>query len=153
MFRKMFVTCLALLLALSLALQTAPAFAQGGGSDPGAGSPGVWAEITSVSRLNGFPPRIRIDGVLPPGCNNLSVSKPVIGKPNPDTSITIVTILVRGVWQPGVVCTPFPKRFTTTVTLDPFKLNLAPGLYLVRINPRSGQKPNQVFINIPPLLD
>ncbi len=153
MFRKMFVTCLALVLAMSMALQAAPAFAQDSSTDPGAGFQGVLAAIKKVSLLEGFPPRIRIDGALPPGCTNLVVDKPVVGKPNPDTSITPITIRVRGVWMPGAICTILPKRFTTTVTIDPFELNLAPGIYLVRVNPRKGQYLNQVLITIPPGLD
>lgn len=153
MFRKMFVTCLALVLAMSMALQAAPAFAQDSSTDPGAGFQGVLATIKKVSLLEGFPPRIRIDGALPPGCTNLVVDKPIVGKPNPDTSITPITVRVRGVWMLGAVCTILPKRFTTTVTIDPFELNLAPGLYLVRVNPRKGQYLNQVLITIPPGLD
>jgi hypothetical protein len=153
MFRKMFVTCLALVLALSLTLQAAPALAQSESTDPGAGSKGVLATIRKVTLLEGFPPRIRIDGALPPGCTNLVVDKPIVGKPNPDTSITPITIRVRGVWMPSAVCTILPKRFTVTVTLDPFELNLAPGRYLVRVNPRKGQYLNQVLITIPPGLD
>lgn len=153
MYRKMFVTCLALVLAMSMALQAAPAFAQDRSRDPGAGFQGVLATIKKVSLLEGFPPRVRIDGALPPGCTSLVVDKPVVGKPNPDTSITPITIRVRGVWMPGAVCTILPKRFTTMVTIDPFELNLAPGLYLVRVNPRLGQRSNQVLITIPPGLD
>ncbi len=153
MFRKMFVTCLALVLAMSMALQAAPALAQDSSTDPGAGFQGVLASIKKVSLLEGFPPRIRIDGALPPGCTSLIVDKPVVGKPNPDTSITPITVRVRGVWMFGAVCTILPKRFTTTVTIDPFELNLAPGLYLVRVNPRKGQYLNQVLITIPPGLD
>ncbi len=153
MFRKMFVICLALALAISMALQAAPALARSESTDPGAGSLGVLAAIKKVSLLEGFPPRIRIDGALPPGCTNLVVDRPVVGKPNPDTSITPITIRVRGVWMPGAICTILPKRFTTTVTINPFELNLAPGLYLVRVNPRKGQYLNQVLITIPPGLD
>ncbi|HMN00927.1 MAG TPA: hypothetical protein PKC99_18145 [Anaerolineales bacterium] len=152
-FRKVFVSCLALVLALSMALQSAPALAQSKSTESGAGFQGVLASVKKVSLLEGFPPRIRIDGALPPGCTSLIVDKPVVGKPNPDTSITPITIRVRGVWQIGAVCTILPKRFTTTVTIDPFKLNLAPGLYLVRVNPRKGQYQNQILINIPPGLD
>jgi len=120
-FRKVFVSCLALVLALSMALQSAPALAQSKSTESGAGFQGVLASIKKVSLLEGFPPRIRIDGALPPGCTSLIVDKPVVGKPNPDTSITPITIRVRGVWQIGAVCTILPKRFTTTVTIDPFE--------------------------------
>lgn len=153
MYRKMFVICLTLALAASMALQAAPALARSESTDPGAGSLGILASIKRVSLLEGFPPRIRIDGVLPPGCTNLVVDKPVIGKSNPNISITPITIRMRGVWMPGAVCTIRPKRFTTTVTIDPFELNLDPGIYLVRVNPRNGQTLNQVLITIPDGLD
>ena len=154
MFRNMLVTCLALVLALSMMLQAAPALAQSQSTDSKIGSQGVLTAINKVSLLRGlFPPRVRIEGILPDGCTKLVVDKPVVGKLNPNTSITPITILVRGVRQPDAICTAVPKRFTTTLTLDPFKLHIAPGRYLVRVNPRIGQNLNTVLITIPPGLD
>jgi hypothetical protein len=127
MFKKMFMIGLALVLALSMGLQAAPALAQG--------------------------TRIQINGTLPAGCYKLKVSAPVVGKPNPDTSITPITIRVRGVWVRGTLCTEILKRFTTTVTIDPLKLNLAPGRYLVRFNPVNGRTRHKVRISIPFGLD
>jgi hypothetical protein len=154
MFRNMFVTCLALVLALSMMLQAAPALAQGKSTDSRIGSQGVFTAINKVSLLRGlFPPRVRIEGTLPDGCTKLVVDKPVVGKLNPNTSITPITILVRGVRQPDAICTAVPKRFTTTLTLDPFKLHIVPGRYLVRVNPRIGQNLNKVLVTILPGLD
>ena len=150
MFKKMFVISLALVLALSLGLQAAPALAQGGGSEPGAVfQPVVPAEIKNVTLLKGFPPRIRINGVLPAGCYQLKVSAPEVGKPNPNTSITPITVWVQGVWSRGAVCAFTPQRFTTTVTIDPFKLKLTPGRYLVQFNPVNGQTQHEIWISIP----
>ena len=154
MFRNMLVTCLALVLALSMTVQAAPALAQSKSTDLGAGSQGILTAVNKVSLLRGlFPPRVRIEGTLPDGCTKLVVDKPVVGKLNPNTSITPITILVRGVRQPDAICTAVPKRFTRTLTLDPFKLHIAPGRYLVRVNPRIGQNLNTVLITIPPGLD
>jgi hypothetical protein len=153
MLRNMFVTCLALVLALSMTLQAARALAQEESRDSGAGSQGFLTAITKVSLLKGFPPRVRIEGTLPNGCTKLVVDQPVVGKLNPNTSITPVTILVRGVRQHGAVCATVLKPFAVTLTLDPFKFHLAPGRYRVRINPRMGQDPNQILITIPPGLD
>jgi hypothetical protein len=153
MFRNMFVTCLALVLALSTMLQAAPALAQGKSRDSGTGSQGVLTVIKNVSLLKGFPPRVRVDGILPAGCTRLVVDKPVVGEPNRNSSITPITILVRSVRQPGVYCTTLPKPFKVTVTLDPFRPYLKPGRYLVRVNPSRGQHLNHVLITIPPGLD
>jgi hypothetical protein len=148
MFKKMFVISLALMFALSLGLQAAPVLAQDGGSETGAVfQPVVPAEIKNVTLLKGFPPRIRINGVLPAGCYKLKVSAPVVGRPNPNTSVIPITIWAQGVWGRGAVCASSPQRFSTTVTLDPFKLN--PGRYLVRFNPVNGQTRHEVWISIP----
>jgi hypothetical protein len=153
MFKKMFMIGLALVLALSMGLQAAPALAQGSSSPATGFQPVVPAEIKNVTLLNGYPTRIQINGTLPAGCYKLKVSAPVIGKPNPDTSITPITIRVRGVWVRGTLCTEILKRFTTTVTIDPLKLNLAPGRYLVRFNPVNGRTRHKIGISIPFGLD
>jgi hypothetical protein len=154
MFKKMFVISLALMLALSMGLQAAPVLAQSGSSDPGVVfQPVVPAEIQNVTLLKGFPPRIRINGVLPAGCYLLKVSAPVVGKPNPNISITPITIWVQGVWGRGAFCASTPQRFSTTVTIDPFKLKLAPGRYPVRFNPVNGRTHHEVWISIPLGLD
>ena len=154
MFKKMFVISLVLVLALSMGLQAAPALAQGGDSEPGAVfQPVVPAEIKNLTLLKGFPPRIQINGVLPAGCYQLKVSAPMVGRPNPNTSTTPITIWVQGVWGRGAVCTPTPQRFSTIVTLDPFKLKLALGRYLVRFNPVNGRTQHEIWISFPPGLD
>jgi hypothetical protein len=154
MFRNMLVACLALVLAVSVIVQATPALAQGESTDQGGGSQGILTAVNKVSLVRGlFPPRVRIEGTLPDGCTKLLVDKPIVGKLNPNTSITPITILVRGVRQPGVYCATVLKPFKVTVTLDPFRLHLKPGRYLVRVNPRTGQNLNQVLITIPPGLD
>ena len=153
MFKKTFMIGLALVLALSMGLQAAPALAQGSSSPATGFQPVVPAEIKNMTLLNGYPTRIQINGTLPAGCYKLKVSAPVVGKPNPDTSITPITIRVRGVRVRGTVCTQTPKRFTTTVTINPLKLDLAPGRYLVRFNPVNGRTRHKVRISIPFGLD
>lgn len=149
MFKKIIMISLALLLALSMGLQAAPALAQGGSSPATGFVPVVQAEIKNVVMLNGFPARILVSGMLPAGCYKLKVSAPVVGNPNPNTSITPIIIRVRGVWLRGAVCTQTLQRFTTTVKIDPVKLNLAPGRYVVRFNPVDGRTRHRIGINIP----
>ena len=149
MFKKMIFIGLALLLAASMATQAAPALAQGRSSPVTDIPPVVQAEINHVVGLQGFPPRIRVTGTLPAGCYKLKVSAPVVGKPNPDTSITPITVRVRGIWLRGTLCTQTPQRFATTVTIDPLQLHLAPGRYVVRFNPLKGRTRHRIGINIP----
>jgi hypothetical protein len=153
MFKKMLWISLALVLALGMGLPAVPVLAQGGSSPATGFQSVVPAEIKNVTLLNEFPARIQINGVLPAGCYKLKVSPPVVGKPNPNTSITPITIRVRAVWQRGTPCTEILKRFSTTVTIDPLKLNLAPGRYLVRFNPVNGRTRHKVGIIIPFGLD
>ena len=153
MFKKTFMISLALVLALGLGLPAAPALARSSSSPATGFQPVVPAEIKNMTLLNGYPTRIQINGTLPAGCYKLKVSAPVVGKPNPDTSITPITIRVRGVRVRGTVCTQTPKRFTTTVTINPLKLDLAPGRYLVRFNPVNGRTRHKVRISIPFGLD
>jgi hypothetical protein len=150
MLKKMFVISLVLVLALSMGLQAAPVLAQGGDSDPGAGFQSVVpAEIKNVTLLNGLPPRIQINGTLPASCYQLHVSAPVVGEPNSTSSITPITIRVLGVWLPGTLCNEMLKHFSTTVAIDPFKLKLTPGRYLVQFNPVNGQTQHEIWISIP----
>ncbi len=147
MFKKTLMIGLALLLVLGLGWQYVPVQAQGVRSLP----PAVPAILRSATLLRGFPPRIQITGALPPGCYQLHVSAPVIGKPNRTTSVRPIHIRVRGIQSK--TCTSRLQRFTTTVTIDPFKLNLPAGRYLVRFNPVKGQTRFRVFFTIPRGLD
>jgi hypothetical protein len=153
MFKKMFMIGLALVLVLSMGMQAAPVLAQSSSAPATGFEPVVPAQINNVVLLNNFPARIQIDGTLPAGCYKLKVSAPRIGKPNPKTSITPITIRVRGVRVRGTLCTEMLKRFTTTVTIDPFKLKLARGRYLVRFNPVNGRTRHTVRISVPRLSD
>jgi hypothetical protein len=150
MFKKMFMLCLSLLLALNLGLQVTPALAQDGSATPGTGfQPVVPVQIKNVSLLTAYFAHIQVNGTLPASCYELKVSEPRVGKPNPETAVTLITIQLRGVWKRGTICKQQPKRFSTTVTINPLKLHLAPGRYLVRFNPVNGQTHYKVWITIP----
>jgi hypothetical protein len=154
MFKKTLMFGLALLLVLSLGAQAGVVLAKEITVEPGTSvPPHVPVLIQSVTLLNGFPPRIRVTGVLPAGCYHLKVGTPQVGKPLMDAYLTPITIQVRGVWGRGTVCSSAPQRFATTVTIDPIQLNLAAGRYVVRISPGWGQRPHLILITIPHGLD
>jgi hypothetical protein len=147
MFKKTLMIGLALLLILGVGLQAMPARAQGEPPIPAV----VSATLDSVTILQGIPPRIRITGGLPAGCYKLRVGEPVVGKRNPKTFIRPITFHLRGV--KSAICTSKPQRFTTTVTVDPFKLKLPAGRYVARFNSVKEQTSFWVFLTIPRKLD
>lgn len=52
-----------------------------------------------------------------------------------------MTGCVHGAYLRGNVCSQVTKTITTTLTLDPAKLNLAPGKYVAMVNPLNGKSP------------
>jgi hypothetical protein len=148
--KKLFVGSLTAILFLSMALQASPVLAQGSGSGPDQISRAlVQARITNVVLLKTNPPKIRITGTLPSSCYQARVSAPRVGSPDfsgPATPITINVYAVRTRGQ--IVCSQALERFTKTVTLDPARLNLAPGSYRVRVNPQSQPGRFQVILRV-----
>lgn len=148
MFKKILMTGLILMLLMGMGLQAAPAQAQGEQPSPIT----TLALIKKATLLRGYPPRILVRGVLPAGCYKLEVSKPVLMGPNPHTrSATQIMVQVRGVQ--AKTCTLKPQHFETTITIDPVKLNLSAGRYVVLLNPINGRTPFQVNFTIPAHLD
>ena len=91
----------------------------------------VTASITKVVMLNGLPSKFRISGTLPSTCYSLRISAPQV-------SGHVISIFLRGTAPAGLLCTLRLKPFSATVTLDPAKLKLAPGRYMVLFNPVNG---------------
>jgi len=152
MFKKLFLAGLALMLVLGLAFQAMPALAMspvdGMVVDP---NPPVLAQIQRVVLLESYPPQLRITGTLPSSCYQLRVSVPPLGDdPKPNLSALPLTVWVRGVYLRGSVCSQVTKTFSTTVTLDPAKLNLAPGKYVAMVNPVNGRSPYRAEFTVRP---
>ena len=103
----------------------------------------VTASITKVLTLERFPPQFKISGTLPSTCYSLRISTPHV-------SGHVISIFLRGTKPAGLLCTLMPRPFSTTVTLDPAKLKLAPGRYTVLFNPVNGQSrfKAEVFVGI-----
>jgi len=57
---------------------------------------------------------------------------------------------MRGVYLRGSVCSQVTKPFSAKVTLDPAKLNLAPGKYVVLVNPVNGKSPYRAEFTVRP---
>jgi hypothetical protein len=109
----------------------------------------VQARITKVVLLKTNPPKIRITGTLPSSCYQARVSAPRVGSGDISGPATPITIHVHAVRTRGqIVCSQALARFTKTVTLDPARLNLAPGRYLVRVNPESYPGRFQVVLRV-----
>ncbi len=155
MFKKLFFGGLALVLALGLAFQASPVFAMAGsGGTAGVPNPPVLARIRSVTLLETSPYQLRIVGSLPSACHQLRVTTSPVGDDPQTSGPSPLSIWVRGVPLPDVACPPSPKPFVATVTLDPVKLNLAPGKYVALVNPVDGQSAfTAQFIVRPPQVD
>lgn len=144
MFRKLFLGGLALMLVLGMSLQTAPAFAQ-------TITP-IRATLKSVSLEMTIPTglqQIRVTGTLPSACYSLSVSTPQVVR-GANSSKPYISVRVMGIPNPGVTCTQVLQKFTTLVSIDANKLNLAPGTYDVLFNPVNGRSRFKVAIIIRP---
>jgi hypothetical protein len=145
-FKKLFLGGLAMLLVFSLALSATPAFAQetAPGSSPIVENPDALnlATIKSIATLLSFPPQLVINGTLPSPCYSTSVSTLIaqkIGIKNSVSATGTISIFVQQVRKAGAVCSQVVKPFSTTVSLDPRAMKLAPGSYTVLVNPVNGQ--------------
>lgn len=149
-FKKLFFVGLALALVLSMVLQTTPAFALGSkaGATP-APLKVTLANIKSMTVLEIYPPRLKITGTLPSPCYQLSVSILGASPVTHNASTRTLIILVRGVAPANMICIQGIKSFSTTVTLDPAKLNLAPGTYVAMVNPVNGQSSFKMRFTVP----
>ncbi|MBI5933868.1 MAG: hypothetical protein HY867_09185 [Chloroflexi bacterium] len=147
MLKKTVLTSLALLLVLGLAFQTIPVRALKEDL-PISATPVI---LHKAILLRGFPPNFLVTGIMPAGCYKLRVNPPEVGRQNPNTSITPITIRVFGIQSN--TCTSRPHLFITIVTVDPIKLNLSAGRYVARFVSiqRKGRLP--VFFTIPHGLD
>jgi hypothetical protein len=131
---------LALVLALSLTFQALPAFALGSPTtDVVTPLQLVPTRIQTVALLETYPARLKITGTLPSACYQLRVSVPLVGSVQGSGGARPLIVWVRGALLSGSVCPPGLQPFSTTVTLDPQKLNLAPGNYVALVNPVNGQ--------------
>lgn len=155
MLKKLFFGGLALVLALGLAFQAGPAFAMAGsGGVTGDPNPSMLAKIRSVTLLETSPYQLRIVGSLPSACHQLRVTTSPVGDDPQTSGPSPLSIWVRGVPLSGVACSPSPKAFVATMTLDPVKLNLAPGKYVALVNPVDGQSAfTAQFVVRPPQVD
>jgi hypothetical protein len=148
--KKLFMGSLTAMLFLSMVFQVAPVLAQGSG----AGSDQipralVQARITNVVLFKTNPPKIRITGTLPSSCYHARVSIPRVGEHNFSGPVIPITVNVYAIRTRGqVLCSQALKRFTKTVTLDPARLNLGPGSYRVKVNPKTNQGQFQVILRI-----
>lgn len=157
MLKKLFFGGLALALALGLAFQAGPAFAMAGSGgvtgDPNPNPP-VLARIRSVALVETNPYQLRIVGSLPSACHQLRVSTSPVGGDPRSSGPSALYIWVRSVISGDTACSPSPKPFVATVTLDPAKLNLAPGKYVALVNPVNGQSAfTAQFVVRPPQVD
>jgi hypothetical protein len=132
MFKKQLFSALAFLFTVGMVFNTTPAFASGGVTTP--------ATITSIAALQN-PSQFKITGTLPV-CDSLVVS-------NPDVAGLAISIYLRGSHPMGVTCAMGSKAFSTTVTIDPVKLKLAPGNYAVLVNPVNGKSPFKSILIVP----
>ncbi len=149
-FKKLFLTGLALILTLSLGLQTTPAFAMGRADVLPPGPPQtVLAVIKSMTALEIYPPQLKITGTLPSPCYRLNVSTQTVVPAVQNAGTGTVFIWVRGVAPRGVLCVQSVKSFTTTLTLDPVKLGLARGKYVAMVNPVNGQSRFKMGFTVP----
>ena len=151
-FKKLFLVGLALALVLGMVFQTTPAFALGSkaGATPTPLKVTTLATIKSMTVLEIYPPQLKITGTLPSSCYQLSVStRAVSSTTQANASTGMVFIWVRGVALANVVCMQSLKLFSTTVTLDPAKLNLAPGKYVAMVNPVNGQSSFKMRFTVP----
>jgi hypothetical protein len=57
----------------------------------------------------------------------------------PNVAGKVISLFVKGAALQGVSCGTALKPFSTSVTLDPAKLKLAPGRYVVLFNPVNGE--------------
>jgi hypothetical protein len=155
MFKKLFFGGLALVLALGLAFQAVPALAMSGsGGVTGDPKPVALAKIRNVTLLETNPYQLRIVGSLPSACHQLRVTTSPVGDDPQTSGPSPLYIWVRSVPLSGVACSPSPKAFVATVTLDPVKLNLAPGKYVALVNPVNGQSNYSAqFVIRPPQVD
>ncbi len=149
-FKKLFLAGLALILTLSLGLQTTPALAMDRSPDvlPPGPPQMVLAVIKSMTALEIYPPQLKITGTLPSPCYRLNVSTQSVPTVQ-NTGTGTVFIWVRGVAPRGVLCTQVVKSFTTTLTLDPAKLGLARGKYVAMVNPVNGQSRFKMAFTVP----
>jgi hypothetical protein len=140
MFKKLFLGGLSMLLVLGLALSATPAFAQSTG--PGTGPiitpvPLKLATITNIFMKLTFPPQMVINGTLPSACYVPQVLTKV-NPANPNGSVPTISIFVQAMSKPGAICTQALKSFSTSVNMDARTLKVAPGKYLVLVNPVNG---------------
>lgn len=149
-FKKLFLAGLTLILTLSLGLQTTPAFAMGR-SDvlPPRPTQTVLALIKSMTALEIYPPQLKITGTLPSPCYRLNVSTQSVVPVAQNAGTGTVFIWVRGVAPRGVFCAQSVKSFSTTLTLDPTKLNLVAGKYIAVVNPVNGQSRFKMGFTVP----
>ena len=106
-------------------------------------------KITGVRLLEGYPPRLRITGILPSDCYR-AAWRTSIRKPLPNTSILPLIVRLKGVqMESRKVCTRMAKPFAVTVSLDPLKVPLKPGRYPILVNPVNGWSKFSVLLNIP----
>ena len=137
MFKKLFMGGLTMLLALALALSATPAFAQS--TSPGATPvPLNLATITGIAIKETYPPQMVIMGYLPSACH-VPVVTTVVGQPiGVKNTLPTLSVFVKAQPKVGVVCTLALKNFTSSLTLDARSLKVAPGKYLVQVNPING---------------
>lgn len=147
MLKKTLITSLALLLVLGLAFQTVPARALKEDM-PISATPVI---LHKAILLRGFPPSFLVTGIMPAGCYKLRVNPPEVGRLNPNTTITPITIRVFGIQSN--TCMSRPHRFITIVTVDPVKLNLPAGRYVARFVSIQRKSRLPVFFTVPHGLD
>jgi hypothetical protein len=149
MFKKFFVGGLALLLVLGLAFSATPAFAQSTapGATPVPLEPLKLATITNVAMKLTYPPQLVINGTLPSTCQVPVVTR-LVGPVGVNGSLPTISIFVKGQPKPDVACILALKSFSTSLTLDATSLKVAPGKYLVLVNPVNGISRFQTSITV-----
>ncbi len=140
MFKKFILGGLSMLLVIGLAFSASPAFAQSStpGATPIPPEPLKLATITSIVTKLSFPPQLVINGTLPSACHVPVVTTLIAQPVGIKGALPVISIFVKAQPKPGVVCTLALKSFSTSVNLDPRAMKLAPGKYLVLVNPVNG---------------
>ncbi|MBM4427697.1 MAG: hypothetical protein FJ031_10705 [Chloroflexi bacterium] len=139
MFKRLFLLGLAFMLALGGAFQALPAFAL---------TP-VSAVINNVSWATVSSTGIRQAqvGFTLSSCYAPSISSPQLVSGS-GTTAPYISVFIKGIPAGGQVCQP--RMYTTLVSIDTNKFNLAPGTYDVLFNPVNGQSKFKLSFTILP---
>lgn len=142
MFKKIFSYGWVFILMMGMILYTVPAHARGMGSDAAVVNT-VYARIKKVTLLSGYPPKLKIVGTLPSPCYSPSALVVMYNNSPDNGSVNLpnIKVDVMGKVKPNTVCASMLVPFSLNVSINPVKLKINPGKYIVLVNPvNSGNK-------------